>query len=194
MFEKLPFGGQLALMAVLAIVLVGLAYFVWPNISQTREDIAAARDTLEQKQTEVRRGQAAERRLPELEREIVNLQRQLTDIAQILPRDTETGDLLRWIKNNSDESNLDLKSFSPGGLRPVEFYKEFPIEMQVTGKYHDLGLFLDRVANYTRIINVDKLTMSANTSEAGKTISAEFTATTFVYNESPTASAEEGVQ
>lgn len=194
MFEKLPFGGQLALMAVLAIVLVGLAYFVWPNISQTREDIASARETLEQKQTEVRRGQAAERRLPELEREIVNLERQLTDIAQILPRDTETGDLLRWIKNNSDESNLDLKSFSPGGLRPVEFYKEFPIEMQVTGKYHDLGLFLDRVANYTRIINVDKLTMSANTGEAGKTISAEFTATTFVYDESPAASSEEGVQ
>jgi len=105
-------------------------------------------------------------------------------VQQILPTGRETGDLLRWIKNLGDQSNLDLKSFSPGGLRPVEFYKEFPIEMNVIGTYHDLGLFLDRVSKYQRIINVDNLRMSKSAQrDQGKTIQASFTATTFVYDE-----------
>ena len=129
-------------------------------------------------------GQCIEARLPEFEREIASLQQKLGDIQQILPTGRETGDLLRWIKNLGDQSNLDLKSFSPGGLRPVEFYKEFPIEMNVIGTYHDLGLFLDRVSKYQRIINVDNLRMSkSDQREPGKTIQASFTATTFVYDE-----------
>jgi len=31
----------------------------------------------------------------------------------------ETGDLLRWIKNLGDQSNLDLNSFGPGSLKPA---------------------------------------------------------------------------
>ena len=103
------------------------------------------------------------------------------DVQQILPTNQETGDLLAWIKNLGDQSNLDLKSFSPSGLRPVEFYKEFPIQMDVIGRYHDLGIFLDRVSKYSRIINVDGLRISAVSSENNKTIRATFTATTFVY-------------
>ena len=103
-------------------------------------------------------------------------------MQQILPTNRETGDLLRWIKNLGDQSNLDLKSFSPGGMKPAEFYKEFPIEMQVVGRYHDLGIFLDRVSKYSRIINVDNLRIGS-AREPGKTIQASLTATTFVYSD-----------
>jgi type IV pilus assembly protein PilO len=83
----------------------------------------------------------------------------------------------------TDQSNLGLKAFAPGTLRPVDFYKEFPIEMDVVGRYHDLGIFLDRVSKYSRIINVDNLRMSANSGDSDKTIRASFTATTFVYDD-----------
>ena len=83
----------------------------------------------------------------------------------------------------SDQSNLELKTFAPGTLKPVDFYKEFPIEMDVVGRYHDLGIFLDRVSKYSRIINVDNLRMSALPNGGDKTIRATFTATTFVYDD-----------
>jgi type IV pilus assembly protein PilO len=120
--------------------------------------------------------------LPEFEREIASLQQKLGDVQQILPTNQETGDLLRWIKNLGDQSNLDLKSFAPGAMRPMEFYQEFPIEMNVVAKYHDLGIFLDRVSKYSRIINVDNLRISS-ARDGEKTIRAGFTATTFVYDE-----------
>ena len=63
--------------------------------------------------------------------------------------------------------------------------------MHVTGRYHDLGIFLDRVSKYSRIVNVDNLSMSATKSKMEKSISASFTATTFVYD-SDAVSAPEG--
>lgn len=184
MLEKLPFYGQVLVFAALALGIVVIAYFVFPNLKTMQAEIDTMREDLAEKQREISDGQAIEARLPEFEREIEALKQKLGDVQQILPTGRETGDLLRWIKNLGDQSNLDLKSFSPGGLRPVEFYKEFPIEMNVTGTYHDLGLFLDRVSKYQRIINVDNLRMSkAARTERGKTIQASFTATTFVYDE-----------
>jgi type IV pilus assembly protein PilO len=183
MLERLPFWGQVTLMLALAVGCVGIAYFLWPNLKQQGQEIATVRTELEEMNAKILEGQAIERQLAQFEQEVANLQRKLGDIQQILPTDTETGDLLRWIKNMSDQSNLELKTFAPQSLKAVDFYKEFPIEMDVVGKYHDLGIFLDRVSKYSRIINVDNLRMGSNQGGGEKTIRASFTATTFVYDD-----------
>ena len=191
MFEKLPFWGQLAVFVAIAAAIVGVAYWLWPGIEDQGRQIDRLKGELSSKQAQIDEGRAIEQKLPEFEAEIASLERKLGDIQQILPSRTETGDLLRWIKNLGDQSNLDLNSFGPGTLKPVEFYKEFPIDMHVTGRYHDLGIFLDRVSKYSRIVNVDNLSMSATKSMMEKSISASFTATTFVYD-SDAVSAPEG--
>jgi type IV pilus assembly protein PilO len=183
MLERLPFWGQVLLMAVLAVGLVGIAYFLYPNLKEKGEEIQTIRGELQEMNAKILEGRAIEQKLPEFEQEVASLQRKLGDIQQILPTDTETGDLLRWIKNMSDQSNLGLKAFAPGSLKPVDFYKEFPIDMDVVGRYHDLGIFLDRVSKYSRIINVDNLRMTAFQGGGDKTIRASFTATTFVYDD-----------
>ncbi len=182
MLEKLPFYGQVVVFVVLAVGLVAAAYALWPNLGEMRKRISDYEAQFNEKQAEIRKGQAAEQRLPELEREIEAKKQELADLEQILPNDREAGELLRYVKNLGDQSNLDLKSFSPGVLRPAEFYKEFPIEMQWAGRYHDLGIFLDRVSKYSRIINVDNLRIGT-IKQAGRTIQASLTATTFVYSE-----------
>jgi len=183
MLERLPFWGRVALMLVIAGGFVGVAYYLFPDLKSKGQEIAAIRAELEEMNAKILEGRAIEQKLPEFEQEVANLQRKLGDIQQILPTDTETGDLLRWIKNMTDQSNLGLKTFAPGNLRPVDFYKEFPIEMDVIGRYHDLGVFLDRVSKYSRIINVDNLRMTSNQGGGDKTIRASFTATTFVYDD-----------
>jgi len=183
MLERLPFWGQVLLMVALAAGLVGIAYYLFPNLKEKGEAIHAIRVELEDLNAKIVEGRAIEQKLPEFEQEVANLQRKLGDVQQILPTDAQTGDLLRWIKNMTDQSNLGLKAFAPGGLRPVDFYKEFPIEMDVVGRYHDLGIFLDRVSKYSRIINVDNLRMNTNQGGGDKTIRASFTATTFVYDD-----------
>jgi len=182
MFDRIPFYGQVLVFLAMAAGIVLVAYAVYPDLGQMQAEIRTLEDEYQEKDRKIREGQAIEQRLPEFEREIETLERKLGDIQQILPTDQETGDLLAWIKNVGDQSNLDLKSFAPGSLRPVEFYKEFPIEMQVVTRYHDLGIFLDRVSKYSRIINVDNLRIGTSR-ERDKSITASFTATTFVYDE-----------
>ena len=112
----------------------------------------------------------------------LNLQVKLNDLLAILPTTPETGELLKWVKNLTDQSNLDLKRFNPQPLKAVEFYKEFPIQMEIEGDYHDLGVFFDRISKYSRIINVSNVNIGARTQGKGS-INSNFTATTFVYDE-----------
>jgi type IV pilus assembly protein PilO len=181
-FKNLPFWGQVALVAVVCASLVCVAYWAYPNFSQMQQQNQADAKRLEDLQTEIRRGAAIEAKLPEFEREIANLQKKLEDLLQILPTEPETGELLKWVKNLTDQSNLDLQRFDPGALRPVEFYREFPINMDVVGDYHDLGVFFDRISKYSRIINVDNVQIGINSSGKGS-IHSTFTATTFVYDD-----------
>jgi len=183
MFEKVPFYGQVLIFVALAAGVIGMAYYIWPNLADMQKKIDRYEEDFAEKDRKILEGRAIEARLPEFEAEIAALQQRLGDVQQILPTNKETGDLLAWMKNLGDQSNLDLKSFSPAGLRPVEWYKEFPIEMDVVGRYHDLGIFLDRVSKYSRIINVDGLRISAVRDQPNKTIRATFTATTFVYDD-----------
>ena len=182
-FKTLPFWGQVALVAVVCASLVCVAYWAYPNFSQMQQQNQADAKRLEDLQTEIRRGAAIEAKLPEFEREIANLQKKLEDLLQILPTEPETGELLKWVKNLTDQSNLDLQRFDPGALRAVEFYREFPINMDVVGDYHDLGVFFDRISKYSRIINVDNVQIGTNSSGKGS-IHSTFTATTFVYDDS----------
>jgi type IV pilus assembly protein PilO len=185
MLERLPFSGQVLVFFLMATGIVLIAYFVFPDLAAKEKKIQGLKDQHAEMEHRILEGRAIEQKLPEFEREIANLERKLGDIQQILPSQTETGDLLRWIKNLADQSNLDLKSFVPGGLQPGEFYKKFPIQMDVVGRYHDMGIFMDRVSKYSRIINVDNLNMTANKGGGeAKTVRAGFTATTFVYDES----------
>ncbi len=181
-FKKLPFWGQFAIVAVMSGALVAVAWMAYPNFGDMARKNLASKARLEGLQNEIRKGQAIEAKLPEFEKEIENLQLKLNDLLAILPTEPETGELLKWVKNLTDQSNLDLRQFNPGALKPVEFYKEFPIVMDVAGDYHDLGVFFDRISKYSRIINVSGVNISANTQGKGS-IRSTFTATTFVYDE-----------
>ena len=120
----------------MAVGIVAVAYFAYPDLEAMRAEVQQLETDYAAKQQEIRKGQAIEQRLPEFEREIEALERKLGDVKQILPTQQETGDLLAWIKNLGDQSNLDLKSFAPGSLKPVDFYRELPIDMQVVTRYH----------------------------------------------------------
>ncbi len=180
--KKLPFWGQFGVVAAMAITLVIVAWYAYPNFGEMKKKNIEAQQNLESLQTEIRKGQAIEAKLPEFEKEIENPHFKLADLLTILPTTPETGELLKWVKNLTDQSNLDLQQFNPGALRAREFYHEFPIMMQVEGDYHDLGVFFDRISKYSRIINVSSVTINGS-GKGGHSIASTFTATTFVYDE-----------
>ena len=192
--KNLPPWGQAALAVGVAVGVVLAAHMAYPNLNQMKKRNLGMQADLDRLEQVIKRGRMVEENLPKVEKEIENLRAKLDDLRQILPTEPETGDLLAWIKNLSDQSNLELKKFAPGGLKLVaNTYKEFPISMDIVGAYHDLGIFFDRVSKYSRIININSVVINRNTG-GGKTIRSTFTATTFILEdiEGPAAPAAAG--
>ena len=179
--KNIPFWGQLLIVLLICAGVIFFGYKFW--LSEDFNRIGELQKQLDDKNAQIQRENDIVAKLPQLEAEIARLRQTLADLKEILPTEPESGELLKWIKNLADQSNLDLKDFSPEALRAVEFYKEYPIHMSITGAYHDMGLFLDRVSKYSRIINVSNVNIMTNPGGGEKTIRSDFIATTFIYDE-----------
>ncbi len=185
--KNMPPWTQLVFAAAFSAAVV-LSQFKFPpgEFVKKQQEIKKLETTLESKQAEIRKGRAAVAKLEELQRDIVSLERKLEDLKQILPTAPEMGDLLKWIKSLSDQTNLELQTFVPLALTDQEFLREQPITMEVIGNYHQLGLFFDRISKYARIINVENVRMAPNPDrQIRATIRADFVAKTFIYRDEP---------
>jgi len=103
------------------------------------------------------------RKLDELRIEVKSLEEKLQLLTAQLPPETEVSGLLRQIQNLVSQSGLSLKLWRPDKRRdhPSGLYVEIPINMDLSGGYHDVAMFFDRVSKLTRIVNMLNLKMSS---------------------------------
>ena len=186
--NKLPWYGQLGAFVLIAVAgaFVFWNYYAKPaqaSIDQRKAQLATLRT---QADTALRNA----RRLPEIRREVVTLEAQLDQLRLRLPEEKDVADLLRRIQAMATQSNLTIRGFTPQAVTTRQMYAEWPIGLQVEGTYHNLGMFLERVSKFPRIINVTAIDIKAKDSQtAGDTITASCTATTFVMTEPRPAAA-----
>lgn len=178
--EGKPWYTGLAIGAVFGAVILGLAY--WQLITPMNEEIASQERRLEQLQKKIVEGRAAKQQLPQFREQVRTLELELDKLLRILPARRNTPDLLRRIRGLAEQGDFGFKRFSPGRFVDREFYSEWPIAIDLAGNYHNLALFFDRISRLSRIINIENLTIQA-AKRGDDTITANFTAKTFVYKE-----------
>lgn len=123
---------------------------------------------------------------PKLEEEIKALEKQLEIVLVKLPEEKEIPKLLTQVNTLGQQSGLEFMLFRPAAPVKKGFYAEVPIDIRVQGEYHTLGAFLDRVSKLERIVNVADLRiipLTVQQQRAGRTITADFKATTFTFLE-----------
>lgn len=188
---KLPWYGQIGVFVVLSLILVAGFYYQIETPAQTAMD--ARRAELTAIQARVTNGQAMARRLPEFRREISELEARLEVLKPILPTDRDAGDLLRRVQTLAVQSNLTILGFRPQAITLNEIHAEWPISLQLEGNYHNLGVFLDRVSKFPRIINISGMNLAAKQQpSATASMNIGVTATTFVLTEPEAAPAQKG--
>jgi type IV pilus assembly protein PilO len=157
--------------------------FIWQvhipkntQIKQLEKDIAGIQVTIRANDEKIRK-------LDELKAEVKSLEQKLQLLTAQLPPETEVSGLLRQIQNLVSQSGLSLKVWRPDKRKahPSGLYEEIPINTELTGGYHDVALFFDRVSKLTRIVNMLNLRMgSATMNKAGNMeIKVNCTAMTF---------------
>jgi type IV pilus assembly protein PilO len=188
--SKLPWYAQIGVFVLISAILAGVFYYYVETPAQAA--MAVQQTELDGVRQRVAAGAAAARRLPEFRKEIQELEARLDVLKPILPTDRDAGDLLRRVQTLAVQSNLTILGFRPQAITLQEIHAEWPIALQLEGNYHNLGLFLDKVSKFPRIINVGGITLAQKIPpEPQASMNIGLTATTFVLIETaPTPAAD----
>lgn len=182
--SKLPWYGQVGVFVGISLVLAGAFYYFIEGPRQ--EALGKKTKELSDIRSRVTQGQTMARQLPEFKRQVSVLELRLEGLKPILPDERDVGDLLRRVQTLATQSNLQVRGFRPQAITTKEMHAEWPIALQLEGNYHNLGLFLDRVSKFPRIINIGNMQLAAKTDpSAASSMTISATATTFVFVEPP---------
>jgi type IV pilus assembly protein PilO len=164
--ENLSLPGKIAV-AVVFMLVVGAAYFV-VFFGEIDGSIAAQITAKDQKEAELEKAKAADQAynkdLTELER------RKQIAIKQkkILPDTAEWAPFLDTIQRSATISGITLSGWEPKGEVAEDFYVRVPMEVTVTGRYHQIAKFFATVGQSDRIINMADIAMEIDSSTSNR--------------------------
>lgn len=137
---------------------------------------------------EVQNLKQKKRELDKIEADIIAMTAKLKTLEINIPQRKETADILRQIQTLAYDSRLDVLRFAPGTEINKDFYAEWPIPIQVSGNYHNLGMFFDRLSKFPRVFTIENFTIKSLARQTDlNTVSANWTAKTYFFAETPVA-------
>ncbi|MEJ7686649.1 MAG: type 4a pilus biogenesis protein PilO [Variovorax sp.] len=160
---------------VTALVLAGL-WFAWLTNSNDELEAERGKEVALKGDYQKKVAQAANLDLLKKQREQV--QQYVTLLEKQLPSKAEMDALLSDINQAGLGRSLQFELFRPGQISVKDYYAELPIAVRVTGRYHDMGAFAADVANLSRIVTLNNLSVTPQ-KDGGLTMDA--TARTFRY-------------
>lgn len=123
--------------------------------------------------------------LEALKRQREQVQQYVIQLEKQLPSKAEMAALLSDINQAGLGRSLQFDLFRPGQVVVKEYYAELPIQIRVTGKYHDMGSFASDIAHLSRIVTLNNISIAPMGKEkSGATLTMEATARTFRYLDS----------
>src|SRR5512144_584216 len=109
--------------------------------------------------------------------QLKDIEQQFGALLKQLPNKSEVDALLTDINQAGLGRGLEFELFRPGAQRVADFYAELPIQIRVTGSYHDMGAFASDVAQLSRIVTLNNLAIQNDKNG----LSMEAVAKTFRY-------------
>jgi type IV pilus assembly protein PilO len=165
-----------ALFLATAIGIVVVLWFVW--LSGSQEILQQEQDKEVKLREDYKTKLAKAVNLDVLKKQREQVQQYVTQLEKQLPSKAEMDALLSDINQAGLGRSLQFDLFRPGQIAVKEYYAELPITIRVTGRYHDIGAFASDIANLSRIVTLNNLSIAP---KADGTLVLDSTAKTFRY-------------
>ncbi|MDT7519597.1 type 4a pilus biogenesis protein PilO [Rhodoferax sp. TBRC 17660] len=164
------------LLIAVASFVVGLLWFAW--LSGSQETLQAEQDKEIVLREDYKKKLTKAVNLDVLRKQREQVQQYVTQLEKQLPSKAEMDALLSDINQAGLGRSLQFELFRPGQIAVKEYYAELPITIKVTGKYHDIGSFASDIANLSRIVTLNNLSLSPRPDGS---LTLDATAKTFRY-------------
>lgn len=122
--------------------------------------------------------------LPKLKEQLSEIESNLSELQRQLPSKTEVAGLIQDVSQQAVASGLKSELFKPGKEKSEQVYVEYPIQLELSGQYHDFGKFISGVAAMPRIVTQhDVAIRSSKKGGDGAGLSLSMTAKIYRYRE-----------
>ncbi|HKB78976.1 MAG TPA: type 4a pilus biogenesis protein PilO [Thermoanaerobaculia bacterium] len=169
------------------ILAAGVVWGAWYLlVTPVNDQIRSAELKIKELDTKIEQGKSAQRKLPQFREEVHRLELELEKLRRILPSTRNTEEIIKKIKSLVDQGDFVLHKLTFPKLAQASSgdpYAEWPISVSVDGGYHNLAILFNRLSNFSRIMNVEQINITALSNQTQRTITSEFVAKTFVYVE-----------
>lgn len=164
---------------LLVFVVVGVMAVLWFTYLSSFEDellVERAKETELRQAYQTRVVKAVN--LEALKKQREQIQQYVTQLEKQLPSKAEMAALLSDVNQAGLGRSLQFDLFRPGQIVVRPYYAELPIALRVTGRFHDIGAFAADVANLSRIVTLNNITIVPGRDGA---LTMDATARTFRY-------------
>jgi type IV pilus assembly protein PilO len=111
---------------------------------------------------------SAKEKSEKIEKELVELQGELERYKAFLPVEEQMGKLIQNLNRVAQETNLRITKLEPqAGLGDRGFYQEETIKMSVTGGYHDIASYFDKIGLFSRSIPIRHVSLRRSSEGGG---------------------------
>ena len=151
-------------------------YFGYWSSQFEEQEAGLQLETKLREEYRVKTGQAVN--LEALRAQKVQVDQYVERLQKQLPSKAEMAALLTDINQAGSGRGLQFELFKPAQVVVKDYYAELPIDIKVTGSYHDIGAFAGDMANLPRIVTLNNMTL--NTGKDG-VLTLDAVAKTFRY-------------
>ena len=171
---NLPF----RIMILVGTVVLLSALFFWLIYMPKAEAIEKGQKENAQLQQRLNQAKIRAKGREKFQMELAQVEQQFREALKLLPNEKEIPALLKKVTQLGTDSRLEFRLFKPEKEKAQDFYMEIPVSIEVSGTYHDVALFFDRVGRMERIVNILNVSMKP-TQERSTTLTTSCDAVTF---------------
>lgn len=185
-----PFEIKTVVAAVLAIIVGVLSYHLIVSAKLPVLDQAELREVELKREFEAKYRIAVN--LQAYEEQLARIEEDFSSMLKSLPTSNETPGLLDDITYVGTSAGLTFRLLNWQQEIPKEFYTELPIELEVSGNYHEFGNFVSSIAGLPRIVTLHDFEIVSE--EDGLRLQMQAKTYRTAVTSSPTSAAQTGGQ
>ena len=170
---------------------VGVAVALWfVKLTDYEVELEAERNTEQTLRQDYQKKLQKAVSLDLLKKQREQVQQYGIQVEKQLPSKAEMAALLSDINQAGLGRSLQFELFRPGQVVVKDYYAELPIAVRVTGRYHDIGAFAADIANLSRIVTINNITIVPGKDGV---LAMDATAKTFRYLDAEEVAAQRAV-